>query len=202
MVFGTTRGGSIPSGAMIDPSEVGWVTRSAWRYGTALAIAAFAAVLVGSTDAACQKRFAANGIAFEYPSSWFVTTAPLSNGTNPAYRFTVGTDAVRRTPRDLGPCLPGIAAQLPPTAVLAYVREALGADRAASLPGMRRRPRHFRLPNPGERGLCGFGSRARWVPFESGGRALYLALYLGPRATVANTRALSRLVDRMRITPR
>lgn len=147
------------------------------------------------------KRFDRNGIHFEYPASWFVTTKPLSNGVNPTYRFTLSTHPVRRTPRDTGPCLPGVAAQLPKTAVLAYVREATGADRTSSLPRMQPRPRSFRLPTRSDNALCGF-NRGLWVPFKSGGRAFYLGLYVGPRASKASVQALARIVNNMAVDPR
>ena len=116
--------------------------RSAGTSGLVVLLAA-----TGTGSAATSSRFDRDGISFAYPTSWFVTTQPLSNGINPRYVFTVSTDPVRRTARDLGPCLPGIASQLPKDAVLAYVREALGADRRGSLPpnaDPRLRPRRLR----------------------------------------------------------
>ena len=46
------------------------------------------------------KQFHRYGITFEYPESWFVTTRPISSASDPAYRFTVSTVPVRRTPAD------------------------------------------------------------------------------------------------------
>jgi hypothetical protein len=71
------------------------------------------------------RRFDRNGIAFEYPRAWSVTSAPLSNAVDPKYLFTVSSGPVRRTAKDYGPCLPGVAKQLPADAVLAYLREAI-----------------------------------------------------------------------------
>jgi hypothetical protein len=147
-------------------------------------------------------RFDRYGIAFEYPSRWFVATKPLSNGANPIYRFTVSSSPVRRTSADEGPCLPGVARQLRQTAVLAYLREALGADRALSLPRLPRRPRTFRLPTRADRSLCGFDRGSRWVPFKDAGRAFYLGIYVGPNATVTTRRALQSLLDGMLIESR
>jgi hypothetical protein len=149
-----------------------------------------------------SARFDRHGIAFEYPSRWFVTTRPLSNGANPIYRFTVSTSPVRRTSADEGPCLPGVARQLRRTAVLAYLREALGADRALSLPRLPRRPRSFRLPTSADRSLCGFDRGSRWVPFKEAGRAFYLGVYVGPKATMTARRALQSLLDGMQIESR
>lgn len=124
----------------------------------------------------------------------------LSNGVDPKYLFTVSTNPVRRTSKDLGPCLPGIAAQLPPNAVLAYLREDF-SGRSRSLPRMQPRPRTFRLPRRTDNALCGF-DRGVWVPFRSGGRALYLALYVGQRASASRAEMLARVVNEMRIDPR
>jgi hypothetical protein len=114
------------------------------------------------------------GIAFAYPSSWFVTVEPLSAATNPAYRFAVSSVSVRRTAADEGPCLPGVARQLPPDAVLAYLREALGVDRTRSLPRMPRRRAGFPLPPSTGDGLCGFQQGGGlWYPFKDANRAFY-----------------------------
>ena len=145
------------------------------------------------------KRFDRYGIRFHYPESWFVTTRPLSNGTNPVYRFAVSTVPVRRTRADEGPCLPGVAKQLPAAAVLAFLREALGYDRTRSLPRMPRRPRNFRLPNRSDSFLCGFKRGSLWLPFRDRGRAFYLGIYVGPEATAAVRRALK--LDCPRVVP-
>ena len=161
-------------------------------------------VLVAATPAAgsAADRFDRHGISFTFPSGWSLTTRPLSNGVNPTYRFAVGTAPVRRTPRDDGPCLPGVARQVSRSDVLAYLREAVGADRARSLPRMPRRPRTFRLPTSADTSLCGFGPGGRWIPFKDAGRAFYLGIYVGPHAPEGSSRALGRLLDRMRIDPR
>jgi hypothetical protein len=166
----------------------------------------FAATILVLTAAMCPfagastlDRFARHGIAFAYPNSWVVTTEALSNGINPKYRFAVSITPVRRTATDLGPCLAGVAKQLAENAVFAYLREALGADRRASLPRMQPRPRHFRLPTPADASLPCFGRGGRWVPFRAGGRAFYLGLYVGPKASPPDIRTLGRLIDGMRI---
>lgn len=156
---------------------------------------------VASSSVTPLKHFDRNGISFQYPRSWFVTAKPLSDGVNPIYRFAVGTHAIRRTPKDSGPCLPGVAAQLPSTAVFAYLREALGADRGASLPNMQKRPRRFPLPTRSDNSLCGF-ERGLWIPFKSDGRAFYLGVYVGARASKANVAALAAAINGMKIEPR
>lgn len=170
----------------------------------ALIVGAAVRVASASSRANGFERFNRYGIAFKYPSGWFVTTRPLSNGFKPDYRFAVSTVAVRRTRADVGPCTPGIARQLPPEAVLAYLREEdPGLGRRRSLRRMPERPRSFRLPTPTDDSLCGFqrGSGV-WFPFKDGGRAFYLGIYVGPQAALPTRRALKRLLDGMRIDPR
>lgn len=149
------------------------------------------------------KQFSRYGITLEYPKSWFVTTRPITHAVNPVYRFTVSTSPVRRTPADTGPCAPGIAKQLPADGVLAYLREALGRhDVALSLSGMTPRPRHFPLPTASSTALCGWPRHGLWLPFKAKGRAFYLGVYVGPRATAATRRALRHLLDGMQIRAR
>lgn len=147
-----------------------------------------------------SKRFDRQGIVFEYPDEWFATTRPLSNAVNPAYRFAVSSVPVRRTRADIGPCLPGIARQIPRDGILAFLREALGADRTRSLPRMPRRPASFRLPTRSGSYLCGFRhGHTRWIAFKDAGRAFYLGVYVGPEAPTAVRRALKRLLDGMEV---
>jgi hypothetical protein len=175
------------------------------RYlGVGLAVAVVAVVAVAASPSAgtTLERFDRAGISFTYPADWFLTTHALSNGIDPVYRFAVGTTRIHRTPKDVGPCLAGIARQLPETAVLAYLREALGSHRRAALPRMQPRPRHFRLPTRSDSSLPCFGDGGRWIPFRSRGRAFYLGLYVGPKAPPESIRALGRLVDGMDIDRR
>jgi hypothetical protein len=184
-------------------SSVSEMRRGFSSRGWALSfILGLAVVIASSSNAATEfKRFDRSGIAFDYPSGWFVTTRPLSNGVNPVYRFAVSTVRVRRTNQDIGPCLPGIARQLPRGAVLAFLREAVGADQTRSLPRMRSRPRSFRLPTRADSYLCGFAGRTRWLPFKQAGRAFYLGIYVGPRAPASTKRSLKQLLDHMQIQP-
>lgn len=159
-------------------------------------------VEVPSSTANAPESFDRYGIAFKYPIGWAVTTRPLSNITNPVYRFAVSTVPVRRTQADDGPCLAGIANQLPADGVLAYLMEALGRHHDLSLPRMERRPRSFPLPTRSDTSLCGFERGGTWLPFKEKGRAFYLGVYVGPQATMPTRRALRRLLDGMRIDPR
>lgn len=191
---------------MTDVGMRSWLSKTRWLLcSSILAIGAVlgpAGLAASSSSAGSQlERFDQSGIEFDYPSRWFVTVRPLSNAVNPKYRFAVSTVKVRRTGADTGPCLPGIAQQLPDGAVLAYLREALGADRARSLPRMQPRPRSFRLPTRTDRSLCGFGRGGRWVPFKDAGRAFYLGVYVGSRASASSIRMLRRMLDGMEIRP-
>jgi hypothetical protein len=91
---------------------------------------------------------------------------------------------------------------VPAIGVLAYLREAVGADRTRSISRMQPRPRTFRLPNRSDTALCGFGARGRWIPFREGGRALYLGIYVGPRASNETKAQLAQSLDSIRIEPR
>jgi hypothetical protein len=150
-----------------------------------------------------RQRFDSNGIAFDYPSTWFATVEPLSPVGSPVYRFAVSSVPVQRTPADEGPCLPGVARQLPPDAVLAYLREALGVDRTRSLPRLPDRPPSFPLPSARGSGLCGFerGS-SLWYPFKDGDRAFYLGVYIGPEASDRSRSTLADLLNKMKIRVR
>lgn len=172
------------------------------RVGVGFRRVATAAVTRARDPTSPARGFARHGIAFSYPSAWFVTTAPLSPVGSPVYRVALSSVPVRQTPADDGPCLGGIARQLPADAVLAYLREALGADRRRALSRVPERPRNLPLPNrPGD--LCGFERGAgRWYPFKEGGRVFYLGAYVGPKASPAARRALERVLDGMEIRAR
>lgn len=150
------------------------------------------------------KRLHRYGITFDYPAPWSVTTQPISAAAEPDYRFTVSTVPVHRTPADRGPCTPGVAKQLPPDGVLAYLREVLQArNRAISLRQVAPRPRRFPRPTASSAfSVCGFGRTGVWFPFKDRGRVFYLAVYIGPKATTATRRALYRMLDGMRFDSR
>src|SRR5437763_2323946 len=88
-----------------------------------VAIGALASLQAASASigAAGTSRFSSGGISFAYPSSWHVTTRPLSNGVEPIYRFAVANFKFHRTRRDVGPCLEGIARQRTAGGVLAFM---------------------------------------------------------------------------------
>lgn len=142
--------------------------------------------------------FSNRGISFAYPPAWHATTKPLSNATEPIYRFAVANFRFHRTPRDVGPCLSGIAKQRPRNGELAFMREALGADRRRSLPRTPARPKDISLPRRSEQAWClGRGTRA--IAFHEAGRVFYLAISVGPTASRADKRRLHALLNAMRI---
>jgi len=163
---------------------------------------ALVAVLCGLLGASAQatsegtRRFSNWGISFVYPTSWYVTTEPLSNGIEPAYRFAAGNFRFHRTARDLGPCLEGIAKQRTDLGVLAFMREALGADaRRTRAPP---RPKRFRLPRATDQAAC-LGPGSSQVVFREAGRILYLWISIAPKASPVARAQLSALLASIRI---
>jgi hypothetical protein len=153
-----------------------------------------------STGAAAgQHMFSNHGISFSYPAAWRATSRPLSNGLEPVYRFAVGNFRFHRTASDLGPCLAGIAKQRPGNGVLAFMREALGADarRARSTA----RPKNIRLPRRSDQAAC-LGSGTGEIAFHQSGRVFYLWISVGPHASRADKRRLRGLLNSMTIKPR
>jgi hypothetical protein len=157
------------------------------------------ALLSGVSGASASLRmFSSHGISFAYPSAWHATTKPLSNATEPVYRFAVGNFRFHRTPRDIGPCLSGIAKERPKNGVLAFMREALGADRRRSLPRTPSRPKHISLPRRSDQAWC-LGHGTREIVFHTAGRVFYLGMSVAPMASRADKRRLRTLLNAMRI---
>lgn len=174
-------------------------SRRTARLVAALAAGAVAVAAAFSAHASVggTSRFSSRGITFTYPGSWYVTTQPLSNGVEPVYRFAVGNFRVHRTSRDLGPCLQGIAKQRPATGVLAFMREAVGADARGARVGLR--PRTFRLPAPTEQAAC-LGPGSTQFAFKQSGRVFYVWLSVAPKAPRAARTEIQTLLDSMKIT--
>jgi hypothetical protein len=145
--------------------------------------------------------FSSHGISFAYPSAWYATTKPLSNATEPVYRFAVGNFRFHRTPRDIGPCLSGIGKERPRNGVLAFMREALGGDRRRSLPRTAARPKDISLPRRSDQDWC-LGHGSVEIVFHAAGRVFYLGMSVGPRASRANKTRLRALLNAMRIRRR
>jgi hypothetical protein len=165
----------------------------------AAAVAALVLSAATAASAGDERHFERKGIGFDYPASWYVTTRPLSNGVQPIYRFALANFRVHRTPRDLGPCLEGIARQRRPDRVLAFMREATGTD--AKLDRFPRRPRSFPLPRRDDQVAC-LGPGTSGLLFRDSGRAFYLWISVGPNASAADKRALRQSLDGMTIARR
>lgn len=152
----------------------------------------------GAAGAADRSRFSNRGISFLYPSSWFATSKPLSNGLEPVYRFAVANFDFRRTPRDVGPCLAGVARQRPATAVLAFMREAVGTDARRTRAGQR--PKAFPLPRSSDQAAC-LGPGTNQIVFRQAGRIFYLWISVGRHASQADRLRLATLLASMKIAP-
>jgi hypothetical protein len=170
--------------------------------GTIVLAALILVVGPGDTSAGIGlERFDHRGISFEYPSTWFVTTAPLSNGSDPDYRFAASTVAVKRTRQDVGPCLRGIDRQLPRSGALVFLREYRSSLRRV-LSRVDPLPRRLRLTSDAVMTCMHRPALGAWVNFRASGRAFVLGVHLGPRATKETERELRRLVASLRIRPR
>ena len=163
-------------------------------------VLALGLLLAGSAGGAGDslRTFSGHGISFRYPSTWHATTKPLSNATEPVYRFAVGNFRFHRTPRDIGPCLIGIARQRPRNGVLAFMREATGADRRRSLPRTPARPKDISLPRASDQAWC-LGRGTREIVFHEAGRVFYLGMSVAPTASPSDKRRLHTLVNTLRI---
>jgi hypothetical protein len=132
----------------------------------ALLVASWAGNSLSAAAGVPVRDFEQTGIAFQYPAHWFTTTKPLSTGVEPIYRFAVANFPVRRTPLDSGPCLAGIAKQRPADGVLAFIREARGADlRLDRFPA---RPTKIALPKRWDNAGC-LGAGSRQYSFRDSG---------------------------------
>ena len=163
----------------------------------ACSAAALAALPAGPTPAGQPlASFERHGIVLTYPRAWRATDRPLSNGREPVSRFALGNFAFRRTSRDSGPCLAGIAKQRPPGGVLAYAREARGADKI--LARFPKRPTRLRLPTQVDNAAC-LGGGTRQTHFKENCRAFYLWISIGERASARDRAALARALNGLRI---
>lgn len=162
----------------------------------ALGVVTSAGVVSAQASAGSKSRFSNRGISFAYPSSWYATAKPLSNGIEPVYRFAVGNFRFHRTARDGGPCLEGIASQRPTAGVLAFMREALGADARRTRAGPR--PKDFRLPRLSDQAAC-LGPGTSQVAFREAGRTFYLWVSVAPKASVVVRAQLKALLNSIKI---
>jgi hypothetical protein len=149
-------------------------------------------------SAAAARDFDRHGISFSYPADWHLTTKPLSNVTSPTYRFAVATFVPRRTPADKGPCLAGIARQRGAKGAYAYLLEDTTLPRRYLHRFPPRRPGLFHLPARGQQSVCD-GRWSRWIPFRQAGRAFYLGVSVGPKASPETRAELRRILADLEI---
>ena len=162
-------------------------------------LAALAAVLA-LASAAGARDFDRHGISFSYPGAWHVTTKPLSNLISPTYRFAIATFLPRRTAQNDGPCLAGVARRRGARGAYAYLLEDTTLPHRYLHRFPPRRPGLFHLPARGQMASCD-GRWSRWIPFRQAGRAFYLGISVGPRASNATRRELRRMVAGLEIRP-
>jgi len=156
------------------------------------------AVEAAACAAARQRTFSSHGISFTYSATWYVTSQPLSNGAEPVYRFAAGNFRFHRTSRDLGPCLQGIARQRPKNGVLAFMREALGADARRTRGRVPARPKVIPLPRRSDQAAC-LGHGSEEIAFHQERRVFYLWISVGPTASRNDRHRLQALLNSMTI---
>jgi hypothetical protein len=135
-------------------------------------------------------------IVFRYPANWHLTRRRLDNVLDPHTLFAVSTYELPGGPVD--DCDGTRAHGRPADGAFLLVKEVLdGASLRRSLPRLPSRPRHFRLPTHGRAGCLAPPSVL--YQFRVGKRAFYVWLSVGRRASPKTRRALTGLLDRMRI---
>ena len=154
------------------------VTSSALRQLGALIVLL---LLLGapSARASASTTFDRNGINANIPSGWWASDRSMSNkAVEPLFRLTVSNRPLTRTTKNNGPCYAGIGEQIQPRAVVAILREAVGADFKPTRFG--KRPARFVLPKrrPGQDNSC-LGDHATLISFKDSGRGFYLWIAAG-----------------------
>jgi hypothetical protein len=135
-------------------------------------------------------------IAFRYPANWYVTRRRLDDVFDPRTLFAVST--YKLPTGGIDDCDGTHARGRPADGAFVLVKEILdGASLRRSLPRLKARPTHFRLPTHGQAGCLAPPSAA--YQFRVGKRAFYVWLSVGRRASTSTRAALTRVLDRMRI---
>jgi hypothetical protein len=138
-------------------------------------------------------------LSFRYPANWYVTTRRLDQVIDPHTLFTVTSYVNPRRP--LEPCDGTRALGRPVGGAFILVKEVLdGASLRIDLRRLPRRPRHFRLPGNGRAGCLPPVSTL--FEFRARGRAFYVFLSVGPKASAKTRAAAVALLDGLRIGSR
>jgi hypothetical protein len=146
---------------------------------------------------AIAQRFPhGRSIAFRYPANWHVTTRRLDAVLDPRMLFAVSSYVLKSQARD--DCDGTHARGRPSDGIFVLVKEVLDqASLRRSLPRVRVRPAHFRLPTTGRAGCLAPPSVA--YQFRVGQRAFYVWISVGARSSAKTRAALAALLDGMRV---
>lgn len=149
--------------------------------------------------ASLATMFDKNGVRTSIPPGWWATNRRMSSGVEPIFRLTVSNRPLVRTAKDKGPCYGGIGGQIQPRAVVAILREAVGADFNPAR--FAKRPTRFVLPKrqPGQDNSC-LGDHATLVSFKDAGRGFYLWIAVGRDAPPARVQQLLAVLNKLAIT--
>lgn len=165
--------------------------------------AAIAGVAHGSNTPSLDR----NGISFEVPSGWSLTSGRLNGVIDPVTLFTLTTHPLGKgSALSSGPSAGVCSAVLqrawqPKFAYVQLAEERDGASRRTMLRRVPLRPKHFALRAAGAGGLCTPADSGQ-LTFQQGGRAFYVYYGFGPMASKATRARAAALLDSMRITPR
>ena len=145
------------------------------------------------------RRYPARpSISFTYPASWHVTTHRLDNVLDPKTLFAVTSYRPPKRPPD--DCPGSRARGRPASGAFVLVQEELdGASLKRSLPRLRAKPRHLSVPTSGA--VSCLPPASRLYQFRLAGRAFYVWVSIGPRASPATRAAVATLLDGIWIAP-
>ena len=151
-----------------------------------------------SAPAPSASTFNEDGVRATLPSGWWATNRRMSSGIEPIFRLTVLDRPLLRTSKDEGPCYGGIGKQIQPRAVVAILREAVGADFKPAR--FSKRPVRFVLSSrqPGQDNSC-LGDHATLISFKDAGRGFYLWIAAGRDAPQERVERLLTLLNGLSI---
>jgi hypothetical protein len=146
--------------------------------------------------------YSGDRVSIVLPRGWHVTSQRVNGVLDPVTIFTATSFRLRRPRPSAGLCSRTLQRQWRTDgAYVQLTEERDGASRARMLRRVPPRPHHFDLRARGAGGLCTPPDSGE-IPFRESGRAFYLFFGIGTNATSSTRRALHRLVDSIRITPR
>ena len=157
------------------------------------------ALNVPSAYASSPTMFNKNGVRATLPPGWWASDRRMSSGVEPVFRLTVSNRPLIRTSKDTGPCYAGIGQQIQPRAVVAILREAVGADLRSGR--FDKRPARFVLPKRqlGQDNSC-LGDHATQIVFKDAGRGFYLWIAVGRAAPPDRVERLLTLLNKLALS--